>query len=115
MKSSKTLGGIKKFITQESTHEKWLLTRPFQAKYVDAVLTYASLNKLENDPRKRLRESQIKKSREDVLDIVNVMKTDFINPFSTDLNLDKLYSLASGCPVPDDISKGLLSIHTVHS
>ena len=111
MKSSKTAGGIKNFITQENIYEKWVLTRPFQVKYVDALLTYASLNKHENDPRKCLRKSQIKKSEENVLDIVNVMKTDFINPFSTDLDPDKLYNLASGCPLPDDISKGLLSIH----
>ena len=113
MKSSKTAGGIKNFITQENTYEKWkwTLTRPFQAKYVDALLTYASLNKQENDPIKCLRESQSKKSEENVLDIVNVRKTDFINPFSTDLDPDKLYDLASGCLLPDDISKGLLSIH----
>ena len=60
--------------------------------------------------RECLRESQIKKSEENVLDIVNVRKTDFINPFSTDLDPDKLYDLASGCLLPDDISKGLLSI-----
>ena len=38
------------------------------------------------------------------------MKTDFINPFSTDLDPDP-DNLASGCLLPDDISKGLLSIH----
>ena len=110
MKSSKTAGGIKNFITQENTYEKWVLTRPFQAKYVDALLTYASLNKHENDPRKCLRESQIKKSKENILDVVNVLKTDFINPFSTDLDPDKLHNLASGFLLTDDISKGLLSI-----
>ena len=36
---------------------------------------------------------------------------DFINPFSTDLDPDKLYNLASGCLLPDDISKGHLSTH----
>ena len=35
----------------------------------------------------------------------------FINPLSTDLDPDKLYNLASGCLLPDDISKGHLSIH----
>ena len=111
MKSSKTAGGIKNFIKQDSTSEKWVLTRPFQVKYMDAFLTYANLNKQENDPRKGLRESQIKKSEENVPDIVNVMKTDFINPFSTDLDPDKLYNLASGCLLPDGTSNGLLSIH----
>ena len=39
------------------------------------------------------------------------MKTDFINPFNTDLDPDKLYNLASGCLLPEDMSKDLLSIH----
>ena len=109
MESSKTAGRIKNFITREKTYEVWVLTRPFQGKFVDALSTYASLNKQDDDPRKCLRESRIKKS--EVLDIVNVMKTDFINPFSTDLDPDKLYNLALGCLLPDDISKGLLSVH----
>ena len=69
---------------------------------MDALLSYANLNKQENDPGKYLRESQIKESEENALEIVNVMKTDFINPFSTDLDPDKLYNLASGCLLPDE-------------
>ena len=113
MKSSKTACGIKNFIKQDSIYEKWVLTRPFHAKYVDALLTYANLNRQENDAGKCLRESQIKESEENALHIVNVMKTDFINPFSTDLDPNKLCNLASGFLLPDDISKGLLSIHVM--
>ena len=111
MKSSKTASGIGDFIKLDGTYEKWVLTRPFQAKYLDALLTYANVNKQENDPRKCLRDSQIKESEENVVHIVNVVKTDFINPFSTDLDPDKQYNLASGCLPPDDTSKGLLFIH----
>ena len=81
---------------------------------MDALLTYSILNKQENDLGKCLRESQTKEPEENAPDIVNVMKTDFINPFSTDLDPDKLYkfyNLASGRLLPDDISKGHLSIH----
>ena len=78
---------------------------------MDVLLTYSNLNKQENDPGKCLRESQTKEAEENAPNIVNVMKTDFINPFSTDLDPDKLYNLASGCLLPDDISKGHLSIH----
>ena len=46
---------------------------------------------------------RIKTSEENVLDIVNIMKTDFINPFSTALDPDKVYNLDSGCLLPDDI------------
>ena len=44
-------------------------------------------------------------------DNVNVMKTDFINPFRTDLDSDELYNLASVCLLPDGIPNGLLSIY----
>ena len=50
IKSSKTASRIKNFIKQDSTYEKWVLTRPFQAKYVETLLSYANLNKQENDP-----------------------------------------------------------------
>ena len=43
MNSSKTAGGIKNFMKQDSTSEKWVLTSPFQAKCMDAFLTYANL------------------------------------------------------------------------
>ena len=87
---------------------------PFQlqARYVNALLSYANLNKQENNPGKCPRESQIKESEENAPDIMNVMKTDFIKPFSTDLDPDPdPDNLASGCLLPDNISKGLLSIH----
>ena len=34
----------------------------------------------------------------------------FLNPFSQTLDHNKLYNLASGCPVPDETSDNLLSI-----
>ena len=33
MKSAKTMGGIKNFITHDSTYEMWVPTRPFQARF----------------------------------------------------------------------------------
>ena len=34
----------------------------------------------------------------------------FFNTFSQSLDHSKLYNLASGCPVPDEISDNLLSV-----
>ena len=38
------------------------------------------------------------------------MENQFINPFSTDLERDKLYNLASRKPVRDDIADSLLTL-----
>ena len=110
MKSAKTTGGIKNFITHDSTYEKWVLTRSFQARFVDALLRQVSLQKTDDDPRKCLRESEINRSEKNVKDIMSVMMNDFSNLFSQTLDHNKLYNLASGCPVPDEISDNLLSI-----
>ena len=60
------------------------------------------MNKVQNNPRKCLRHSQIRKSEDNVKTIMNVLRNDFIDPFSTDLDSDKLYNLASGSYLPDD-------------
>ena len=42
MKSAKATGGINLFITHDSKYEKWILTRPFQTRFVDALLRQVS-------------------------------------------------------------------------
>jgi hypothetical protein len=44
------IGGIKNFTTLDSAYEKWVLTRPFQAEYVDTLLNQAGLNNAQNKP-----------------------------------------------------------------
>ena len=110
MKNAKTTRGIKNFITHDSTHEKWVLTQPFQARFVDTLLRQVSLLKTDDDPKKCLREPEINRSENNVKDIMGVMTKDFLNPFSQTLDYNKLYNLASGPPVPDETSDNLLSI-----
>ena len=110
MRSAKTAGGIKNFATQTSTYEKWVLTRPFAAQFVNALRSDTGLDKTTNNPRKCLRESEIKKSEERVQKVTHVLENEFINPFSSDLEHDKLYNLASGKPVADDIASSLLTL-----
>ena len=89
MKSAKTTGGIKSFITHDSTYEKWVLTRPFQARFVDALLRQVSLQKTDDDPRKCLLESEINRSEKNMKDIMSVMMNDVLNPFSQTLDHNK--------------------------
>ena len=77
MKSAKTTGGIKNFITHDSTYEKWVLIGPFQGRFVDAILRQVSLQKTDEDPGKCLRESEINRSEKNVKDIMSVMMNDF--------------------------------------
>ena len=87
-----------------------MLTRPFQARYVDSLLSQTSLDKDSDSPRKCLRESQIVKSEENVVKIMNALKNDFINPFSPDIEKERLYNVAFGCPLPNDIAENLLAV-----
>ena len=42
--------------------------------------------------------------------IINALKTQFLNPFQEDIGKLKLFNLVSGCPVDDEISESLLSL-----
>ena len=86
------------------------MSRSFQAQFVAALKNQAGVSKSSNNPRKCLRESQIRKSERNVENIINTLKNVFINLFSPDLDGNHLYNLASGCPLPGDITESLLSV-----
>ena len=83
---------------------------PFAAQFVNVLRNDTGLDKTTNNPRKCLREVEIKKSEERVQKITYMLENQFINPFSTDLERDKLYNLASRKPVRDDIADSLLTL-----
>lgn len=43
MRSSKTSGGIKDFATNNATYNKWVMSRPYVAKYVEGLLELTGL------------------------------------------------------------------------
>ena len=103
------IGGIRNFSHNQNTYEKWVLNRPFQAKMVESLLCLAEIGKPSTNPRNCLRETQMKKSEEKVQKIIKVMKDVFLNPFSEDLEKDKLFNLSSGRPLPLEVAEQLLS------
>ena len=109
MRAAKTAGGIKDFTTQDGTYEKWILSRPFQANYVDKLLEIVGMNGRDNI-RKCLRKSEITKSEKRILELKSVFSEVFTNPFSDKLQPDKLYNVASGCPTSNDVTQCLLSV-----
>ena len=61
-----------------------------------------------NDEYKATRPSQILKSEKYVTDLVEILKNDFVNPFNSNIDKDKLHNLSSGIPVNDDLAEDIL-------
>ena len=109
MKSAKTSGGIENFTTQAGTYDKWVLSRPFQAKLVEALLEIVGLDDKDSS-KKCLRNSEISKSEIRISNLKNVLTDTFMSPFSDELDNGKLYNITSGCPASDEIARCLLTI-----
>ena len=109
MRSAKTSVGIENFTTQDKTYDKWVLSRPFQAKYVKALFEMIGMAGKDSN-RKTLRQSEISKSEKRITSLKKVLTDTFIDPFSDDLDADKLYNIMSGSPVDEEVSRCLLTI-----
>ena len=59
MKSAKTAGGISQFAAKESTVAKWVLNRPFQARFAESLIETSGLSTTSSNSRKCLRPSEI--------------------------------------------------------
>ena len=102
MRSAKTSGGIGCFMSNAAAYDKWVLCRPFQAKFVEALHHQAGLDEKENK-KKCLRESEIRKSEKRVLKLKEILTETFINPFGNDVDPALLLNIASGSPVSSDM------------
>lgn len=72
----------------------------------------ADINKTMTSARKCLRQSDVQKSNKMVESIKSTLQDHFINPFSQDLDQDKLFNLVSGYPAEENITNCLLSMET---
>ena len=91
VKSAKTTGGISQFVAKESTVAKLVLNRPFQARSADSLIEISGLSKTSSNSRKCLRPSEILESEKMVGNIINALKTQFLNPFKEDIDKSKLF------------------------
>ena len=85
MKSAKTAGGVTRFANQPETVAKWVMNRPFQSEFNEALREYCDLSKSMNNIKKCLRLSEIKKSNCLVIKIMDAFCNQFINPFDPSL------------------------------
>ena len=74
-----------------------------------SLLFLAEIDKTASNPRKFLQATEIKKSEERVMKVVEALKEDFINPFDSALDRQKLFNLVSGRPLPTDVAELLIS------
>ena len=111
MRSAKTRGGIKSFTSSsnDATYSKWVLSRPFQAKFVEALIDMISKSET-GSHTKALRTSEIVRSERRITNMIDILTNTFINPFSLDLDNDRLFNIASGCPIADEAASYLLGI-----
>ena len=77
---------------------------------VQSMLSLADIDEVSSNPRKCLRDHEIRKSEDRVRRIATVLKEDFLNPFSDLPNKRNLYNLASGRPLPEEATEHLLSL-----
>ena len=111
MKSAKTVGGICQFSTNEAAvATKWVMNRPFQARFAETLMEISGLSKTTSSSRKCLRPSEILKSEKMVKNILDALQIQFLNPFHQDIEKSNLYSLVSGRPVDDAICDSLLGL-----
>ena len=94
---AKTTGGIKSFAVDNTSVLKWTLNCSEQAKNMAELLSMAGIQSA-SDIYKPLRPSQILKSEVMVTNVVNVLSSEYINPFDSGLGKDYLVSLSSGVP-----------------
>ena len=109
MRSAKTSGGIGCFMSNSAAYDKWVLCRPFQAKFVEALLHQVGLDDKESK-KKCLRDSEIRKSEKRVLKLKEILTETFINPFGDDVDPALLLNIASGSPVSSEVEKCLLCV-----
>eukprot|EP00112_Aurelia_sp_Birch-Aquarium-sp1_P015170 Seg3338.2 transcript_id=Seg3338.2/GoldUCD/mRNA.D3Y31 product="hypothetical protein" protein_id=Seg3338.2/GoldUCD/D3Y31 len=104
------VGGVTQFATKENTVRKWVMKRPFQARFAESLMEIAEIDNTMSSTRKCLRQSEVIKSNKMVENIKATLKDHFINPFSQDLDEDQLYNLVSGYPVEEKVRRCLLNM-----
>ena len=110
MRSAKTAGGIRAFVNNAPTYDKWVLCHLFQAKFVEGLLEIADLGD-NSTVKKCLRPSEISKSEKRVLKLKSVLTDTFLNPFEDELDPEKLFNITSGCSTSDEVADCLLGIN----
>ena len=73
---------------------KWVLNRPFQARFAETLMEISGLSKTTSSSRKCLRPGEILKSEKMVKNVLDALQIQFLNPFHQDTEKFKLVQLS---------------------
>ena len=73
VKNAKTTGGINNFAVKPETVAKWVLGRPFQTRFLEALFDICGRSRTMTNPRKCSHSSEIKRSNTMVEKVINVI------------------------------------------
>ena len=105
------LGRIIKFSNSKEAVVKWVLNRPFQCKYVEALKDITNSSNAVYTLSKCNQLKDITKSNDNILQIRNIIVSNFISPSDTDLRCaPNLFNNLSGTPAPEIVQDCLLSV-----
>ena len=89
---------------------KWVLNRPFQCKYVEALKDITKISNAMYTFSKCNQPKDMNKSNENILQTKNILSY-FISPFDNDLRYaPSLFNIVSGTLAPEIVQDVLLSI-----
>ena len=90
---------------------KWVLNRPFQYTYVEALNDITNISNTMYTLSKCNQPKDIIKSNENILQIKNIIVSYSISPFDTDFcYAAHLYKIVSGTAAPEIVQDCLLSV-----
>ena len=103
-------GGIKQFANNQTTYNKWVLNRPHLAKFKDGLLQMTGLT------QKTCRPSEIIKSEQRMAAVLVSLEEEFLNPFASNMDSQRLYNLSSGAPVEQGVADSMINVveHSTH-
>ena len=109
------IGGLHGIFENFSAYQRWIRTTSGRAKLFEKMLDVCGMIDDPDCPKdgkhRDLEAAQVRKSEKAVQKVLTAI-SHFTNPFRTP-NKDRLYSLASGAPMPEDIEMDILRADSV--
>ncbi len=118
MKHSKAHGGasgigLSGIVNNEAAYQRWVLTTHQRSQYVSALFALAGMQlDASNIRHKDLYKAEMKRSQEYVNKTMDAFNN-FVNPFDSTIDKERLYNISSGAAVSSDIERDLLKAEKI--
>jgi len=108
-------GGFFGLFNECETYRRWCRTTSVRAQHFECLLDMLDLNDDPDRPQagkhRDLGRTEIMRSETAVQNVISAIQS-FTNPFEI-IDKTRLYSLASGAPVPDDVARDVLGAEDI--